>query len=201
MNSAIVSLNWFWIFSALITLLSCSSSPIFARLSISSGLRFRLAITKTSNVVLLFFATLEVYTVFGMVSISAISRSSKPQERLLITLSFITIQIDCIPALAMYSESFFHSSICPLFLTSFNRWKSPQRRFDLYSLSCTNPKRHGVRGKLPQTLSRTQPKSRRVRRGASQTFADYCSHPVCVVLKNFSAASIPSMAADIMPPA
>ena len=34
----------------------------------SSGVRFFLAIILTSNVVLLFYTTLEVYTLFGMVS-------------------------------------------------------------------------------------------------------------------------------------
>ena len=47
----------------------CSSSRIFSRRAFSSGVRFFLAICKTSNVVLLFYTTSEVYTKFGMVSI------------------------------------------------------------------------------------------------------------------------------------
>ena len=46
----------------------CSSSRIFSRRAFSSGVRFFLAICKTSNVVLLFYTTSEVYTKFGMVS-------------------------------------------------------------------------------------------------------------------------------------
>lgn len=50
-------------------LLSCRSSRIFALRACSSGLRFfLLLIVKTSNVVLLFYTTSEVYTIFGMVS-------------------------------------------------------------------------------------------------------------------------------------
>ena len=43
-----------------------SASP--SRRAFSSGVRFFLAIIKTSNVVLLFYTTSEVYTNFGMVS-------------------------------------------------------------------------------------------------------------------------------------
>ena len=48
----------------------CNSSRIFSRRAFSSGVRFFLAICKTSNVVLLFYTTSEVYTKFGMVSIT-----------------------------------------------------------------------------------------------------------------------------------
>lgn len=41
---------------------------VFSRRAFSSGGRFFLAIIKTSNVVLLFYTTSEVYTKFGMVS-------------------------------------------------------------------------------------------------------------------------------------
>jgi len=47
----------------------CSSSRIFFRRAFSSGVRFFLAIIITSNVVLLFYTTLEIYTILGMVSL------------------------------------------------------------------------------------------------------------------------------------
>ena len=46
----------------------CNSSRIFSRRAFSSGVRFFLAICNTSDVVLLFYTTSEVYTKFGMVS-------------------------------------------------------------------------------------------------------------------------------------
>ena len=46
----------------------CNSSRIFSRRAFSSGVRFFLAICKTSCAVLLFYTTQEVYTNFGIVS-------------------------------------------------------------------------------------------------------------------------------------
>ena len=65
---SMVSLNRLWISSMLPMFAICSSSRIFSRRAFSSGVRFFLAIILTSNVVLLFYTTLEVYTKFGMVS-------------------------------------------------------------------------------------------------------------------------------------
>ena len=62
-----VSLNRFWMSSILLIFLACSSSRIFALRSFSSGLRFFLPIVKTSDVVLLFYTTSEVYTKLGIV--------------------------------------------------------------------------------------------------------------------------------------
>src|SRR5699024_10036551 len=68
MNSAMVSLNRFWISSMLPMFAICSSSRIFSRRAFSSGVRFFLAIFKTSCAVLLFYTIQEVYTNLRIVS-------------------------------------------------------------------------------------------------------------------------------------
>src|SRR5699024_971422 len=70
MNSAMVSLNRFWMSSMLPMFAICSSSRIFSRRAFSSGVRFFLAISYSSCVVLLFYTMQEVYTNFGMVSLA-----------------------------------------------------------------------------------------------------------------------------------
>ena len=55
--------------SILLIFAVCSNSLIFALLSFSSGVRFLLDIFLTSIMVLLLYTIMEVYTIFGMVSL------------------------------------------------------------------------------------------------------------------------------------
>ena len=87
MNSAMVSLNRFWMSSMLPMFAIYSSSRIFSRRAFSSGLRFFLDMCYTSCVMLLFYTSREVYTKFGTVSCSGITtnrcgcRSRKSRSR------------------------------------------------------------------------------------------------------------------------
>src|SRR5699024_9918815 len=68
MNSAMVSLNRFWMSSMLPMFAICNSSRIFSRRAFSSGVRFFLAMCNTSCLLLLFYTSQKVYTNYGIVS-------------------------------------------------------------------------------------------------------------------------------------
>src|SRR5699024_1919033 len=68
MNSAMVSLNRFWISSMLPMFAICNSSRIFSRRALSSGVRFLLAMCNTSCLLFLFYTSQQVYTNYGIVS-------------------------------------------------------------------------------------------------------------------------------------
>src|SRR5699024_4575312 len=67
MNSAMVSLNRFWMSSMLPMFAICNSSRIFSRRAFSSGVRFLLAMCNTSCLLLLFYTSQQVYTNYGIV--------------------------------------------------------------------------------------------------------------------------------------
>jgi RHS repeat-associated core domain len=105
-------------------LLDISSSLIFARLSFSSGLRFFLDILKTSISVLLFYTTLEVYTVLGTVSCLYIND--------LCVLSPHVVRSGVLRSHGFYRNTFsiFRSTVisrCYLSLFPAHRWSSTKK--------------------------------------------------------------------------
>src|SRR5699024_9402210 len=68
MNSAMVSLNRFWMSSMLPMFAIFNSSRIFSRRALSSGVRFFLAMCNTSCLLLLFYTSQQVYTNYGIAS-------------------------------------------------------------------------------------------------------------------------------------
>src|SRR5699024_10211772 len=81
MNSAMVSLNRFWMSSMLPMFAICKSSRIFSRRAFSSGLRFLLAMCNTSCLLLLFYNSQQVYTNYGIVSSSHLGKHRWVVER------------------------------------------------------------------------------------------------------------------------
>src|SRR5699024_9852979 len=81
-DSAMVSLNRFWMSSMLPMFAICNSSRIFSRRAFSSGVRFLLAMCNTSCLLLLFYTSQQVYTNYGIVSNALISHTTfTPPER------------------------------------------------------------------------------------------------------------------------